>query len=223
MSTTPRPQNPLLVVVCADDPTAISTLPDDYGQQWREATRGGRTATARLADHLGVGIEVADSADLTGDHDLLLLADVGKGLTTAAAQVACTHFNAEPQLVCGYGSDISDLAWMQKVAAIRRTAAADPEAPLPHALGVLVSVIETAAGSGTPVLLDGVVSSAAAAMASVKPPMQSPTTGDEPAQKFFLDRADIGVWAGSGIGPGAGLAALGGLALLNLGLLAADV
>lgn len=226
VSQSPKPQNPVLVVVSADDPDAISTLPDGFGQQWRRATLRGQTPTARLAEHLEVPIEFPDSATLIDGHDLILLADVGRGLTTAAAQVACSHFDAEPQLVCGYGSGISDAEWMRKVAALRQ-AAAQPESegppPVPHAIGQLISVLETAAQSDTPVILDGVVSCAAAAMTAVKPPMQAPAVGDEPAQKFFLDRADIGVWGGLGIGPGAGLAALGGLAVLNLALLAADV
>jgi hypothetical protein len=73
------------------------------------------------------------------------------------------------------------------------------------------------------VLLDGVVSAAAAALASRLPATQCPMVGTEPAQRYLLDRTEVGVWGGTGIGPGAGLGALSGLAMLRIGLLAAHV
>lgn len=221
VSDAPRPAAPLLVVVVADDPQAVSALPAGFGAQWRQATLAGHTATARLAGELGVHIHFADAGDLPDGHDLILLADAGRGLTTSAAQVACTHFQAEPQLVVGFGSGVPDAAWMDKVADVRSRAWEASSVPGPIAM--LAGLLERAADAELPVLLDGVVSAAAAAVADRLPPAQVPAVGDEPAQRFFLDRLDLGVWAGMGIGPGLGLGSLSGLAMLNLALLTADV
>lgn len=215
------PTRPVLLVAVEDDPQAQSTLPEDFGAQWVQRTMAGITATARIAAELHVPIHVLDGTWSPDDHDLVLLADAGRGLTSRAAEVAVTHFDAEAQLVVGYGSGISDTQWMDKVQAVR--AVAGPEVQLPATVAALAAVLQTAAEQEIPVLLDGAVSAAAAAVATRCPPMQIPVMGDEPAQQFFADRIDAGVWATSGIGPGLGLGALAGLAMLRLALLAADV
>ncbi len=114
-----EPHDPILVMVVADDPDAVSALPVDHGSRWRERTRAGKTATARVAEHLGVPIHFADTDELPTGHDLILLGEVGRGMTSLASQVACTHLNAEPQTVVGFGSGISDIEWMRKVSAVR--------------------------------------------------------------------------------------------------------
>ena len=207
----PTPQRPLLVVAVQDDPVALSALPLDHGATWQQR----ETPTSRVAHHLGVPVFVLGSGELPDDRDLLLLASVGRGMTTLAASVAVTHFAAEPQLVVGYGSGIDDLQWMQKVQDVRSRT----HSSVPEPVSQLAHVLQT---TRVPVLLDGVISAAAAALAERLPPVQSPVCGDEPVQRFFLDRCDAGVWGTSGIGPGEGLGALNGLAMLRLALLAAS-
>lgn len=214
------PDNPLLIVVLDDDQSAVSTLPPGYAAQWQESTARGLTPTARVASHLGVPILIADDDRVPDGHDLVLLADVGRGLTSAAARLACSHFGAEPQLVTGRGSGVDDLAWMRKVVDVRERADADT---VPDAIGLAGRILQAAADAGLPVLLDGVVGAAAAAVCERRPAMQLPAAGDEPAQAFFAERSDLPSWGMSGLGPGAGLAALHGLAVLRLGLLAAHV
>lgn len=199
------PQRPVLVLASHDDATAISTLPPDFSEHLPGSP------TLRVAEHLGVQV-VATGADLP-DHDLLLLGSVGRGLTTIAAAWAVQEFLAEPQLVTGYGSGISDDQWMDKVADVRSRRF---EAVPPPIAG-LVAVLESAT---VPVLLDGVIAAAAAATAGQLPPLQAPVVGAEPAQRFFLDRAMVAQWGAGGIGPGQGLGALAGLAALRLALLA---
>lgn len=213
-----EPRRPLLVVVVQDDPETVSVLPSDYGSRWLERTRAADTPTGRLAEHLQVPVHHASGPEIPDGHDLLLLVDAGRGLTTAAATIACTHLQAEPQLAVGHGSGIDDLQWMDKVIDVRDRARRP--AAVPEAIEILIGVLEQAAHADIPVLLDGVVSAAAAALSTELPPTQCPVVGDEPAQRLFLDRTDVGVWAGMGIGPGAGLGALSGLAMLQLGLLA---
>ena len=210
-----EPRRPLLVVVVQDDPETVSVLPSDYGSRWLERTRAADTPTGRLAEHLQVPVHHASGPEIPDGHDLLLLADAGRGLTTAAATIACTHLQAEPQLAVGHGSGIDDLQWMDKVRDVR----ARTDAQVPEPVTQLAHVLETA---DVPVLLDGVVSAAAAAIAGQLPPVQVPVCGDEPVQRFFLDRCEAGLWGTSGIGPGEGLGALSGLAMLRLALLAAS-
>jgi nicotinate-nucleotide--dimethylbenzimidazole phosphoribosyltransferase len=220
----PRPENPVLVVVLDDDPDAVSALPPGFSSRWRADTENGLTPTARVAEHLGVPIQFADSKELPQGHDLVLLADAGRGMTTAAAQVACTHLNAEPQSAVGYGSGVSDIDWMRKVTGVRTRAQAAGSPPaVPAAVRLLADLLAGAADSATPVLLDGVVCAGAATVAEQLPPVQVPVLGREPSHRLFLDHLDLAAWAADGIGPGQGLGALGGLAALNVALLAADV
>lgn len=201
------PERPVLVIAGTDDPEAVSQLPQDYHAHWHAAG----CATGRVADYLGVPVHGID--EQLPDHDLLLIGEVGRGLTTLAARIAVGMFAAEPQLVVGHGSGISDVAWMDKVVHVRDAPLTQPPPPL-QALADLI------ADSPVPVLLDGALSAAAAAVAE-HPLAQAPVTGDEPAARYLLDRAQVAVWGLSGIGPGEGLGALAGLAHLRLALLAA--
>ena len=224
VSAAARPEQPVLVVVLDDEPDAVSALPPGFSSQWRVDTENGLTPTARVAEHLGVSLHFADSGQLPTGHDLVLLADVGRGMTTSAAQVACTHLNAEPQTAIGYGSGISDIDGMRKVTGVRAAAqeAGSPPA-VPAAVRLLADLLVSAGEAGTPVLLDGVVGAAAATVAEELPPLQAPILGQEPAHRLFLDHLNLAAWTTGGIGPGQGLGALGGLAALNVALLAADV
>ena len=191
----PTPANPLLVLAMHDDPGAVSALPTDHCATWLDRN----TPTRRVAESLGVPIVVAGSGPLPEGHDLLLVGAVGRGLTTAAALFAVGHFDAEPQQVVGHGSGISDVT--------------------PEPIVQLAEVLEN---SQVPVLLDGVTAAAAACVAQRTPPVQAPTLGDEPVQRLLLDRAEVPFWGTYGIGPGEGLGALAGLAMLRLALLATD-
>ena len=86
----------------------------------------------------------------------------------------------------------------------------------------IVQLAEVLENSQVPVLLDGVTAAAAACVAQRTPPVQAPTLGDEPVQRLLLDRAEVPFWGTYGIGPGEGLGALAGLAMLRLALLATD-
>ena len=208
LSCSGPPERPILVIAGTDDPDAVSELPQDYAAGWRAEA----TPTGRVADYLNVPVHTFP--DELPEHDLLLVGEVGRGLTTLAARIAVGMFGAEPQLVVGHGSGISDVGWMDKVQQVRDAPLSEP----PPALEALARLI---ADSAAPVLLDGVLSAAAAALAE-QPLAQAPVTGDEPAGRFLLERADVPVWGLTGIGPGEGLGALAGLAHLRLALLAAD-
>lgn len=216
------PRNPLLLLVADDDEQAVSRLPASYSRDWEIRTAEGSTATARVAADLGVPTLVTRTAELPTGHDLLLLGGVGRGMTTAAAVVACTRLGAEPQLATGFGSGISDTDWMAKVADVRGRTSATDTGP-PACIEILAEVLTQAGQQGVPVLLDGVVATAAASVCPDQVDAHLPVRGDEPAQKWFTDHVDVPVWDVHGLPPGEGLGALSGLAWLRLGLLAADV
>lgn len=208
----PPPRSPLLVVWCADDPAAVSRLPQDFGRQWPD--RFERSGTGRLCEYLGVRMQVADDQlDLTR-ADLILMAEVGRGLTTTAVAQAVRAYDQEPQLLTGRGSGVSDIAWMTKVVQVRERATE-------HTAAVLADVsdfLQRCREAETPVLLDGVVSAAAASLCAELPHFACPVLGDEPAQKLFLDRMNAAAWSTGTVG--AGMGSLTGLGLLRLALAA---
>ena len=206
-----------------DDEQAVSHLEPGFSARWEESTVAGRTATARVADHLGVPIVVAHTPELPTGHDLVLLAGVGRGLTTAAAQFACTELSIEPQLATGYGSGLNDVEWMQKTADVRQRAATADPAHVPDAIAAMAAILAQAHAAGVPVLLDGAIGAAAAYACSELPDAHIPSAGDEPVQRCFTDHLDVPVWGITGLPNGEGLGALAGLAWLRLGLLSSDV
>lgn len=208
----PSPQSPLLVVWCADDPAAVSRLPKDYGRQWPD--RFEQSGTGRLCEYLGVRMQVADDElDLTRT-DLILVAEVGRGLTTTAVAQAVRAYDQEPQLLTGRGSGVSDVAWMSKVVQVRERAKYD-SAPV---LAEVSHFLQRCREAEVPVLLDGVVSAAAASLCAELPHFANPILGDEPAQRLFLDRMDVAAWSTGTVG--AGMGSLTGLGLLRLALAA---
>jgi nicotinate-nucleotide--dimethylbenzimidazole phosphoribosyltransferase len=166
------------------------------------------------------GIAIADELIDTGT-DLILLANVGVGSTTAAAAVIGLLTRTDASGVIGRASGIDDAVWMRKCAAIRD--AMRRTRPL---LGDLVGLLgcgggaDLAVGAGlllqsaarkTPVVLDGVVSAASAiavqriAFRSVDWWLAGHRSGD-PAQELALDRLslvpvlDLGIGVGEGVG-----------------------
>jgi nicotinate-nucleotide--dimethylbenzimidazole phosphoribosyltransferase len=120
------------------------------------------------------GRTIADQ-EVDGGADLLVAGDMGIGNTTPAAVLTAALTGAEPVAVVGRGTGIDDQAWMRKTAAIRdalrraRKVSAEPVALLRTAGGAdiaaMAGFLAQAAVRKTPVVLDGVVSGAAALVA----------------------------------------------------------
>jgi nicotinate-nucleotide--dimethylbenzimidazole phosphoribosyltransferase len=166
------------------------------------------------------GMAIADE-EVDGGADLLIPGDLGVAGTTVAAVLVAALTEAEPVKVIGRGSGIDDRTWMRKVVAIRdglrraRPFAADPVALLAVAGGADVAAMTgflvQAAVRRTPVLLDGVLSAAAALVGSAAAPAASgwwvaAHRSAEPAHKIALDHLnlipvlDLGIRAGEGAG-----------------------
>jgi nicotinate-nucleotide--dimethylbenzimidazole phosphoribosyltransferase len=168
------------------------------------------TAGRRLADD-----EVDSGADL------LIAGDMGIGNTTPTAVLIAALTGTEPVTVVGRGTGIDDAGWARKTAAVRdalyraRDATADPLALLRICGGADIAAMAgfcaQAAIRRTPVLLDGVVVTAAALVAERLAPgarlwWQAGHRSTEPAHSIALAHlgfepiVDLGMRLGEGSG-----------------------
>nr|WP_312866006.1 nicotinate-nucleotide--dimethylbenzimidazole phosphoribosyltransferase [Saccharothrix violaceirubra] len=121
-----------------------------------------------------LGRRLADE-EVDGGADLLIAGDMGIGNTTPAAVLIGVLTGSEPVAVVGRGTGIDDQGWMRKTAAIRdalrraRPVVSDPLRLLATSSGAdiaaMAGFLAQAAVRRTPVVLDGVVSGAAAIVA----------------------------------------------------------
>ncbi|MFB7878924.1 nicotinate-nucleotide--dimethylbenzimidazole phosphoribosyltransferase [Nocardia sp. NPDC056064] len=127
-----------------------------------------------VAAALAAGRAIADE-EIDAGADLLVAGDMGIGNTTPATVLVATLTGTEPVAAVGRGTGVDDAGWIRKVAAIRdgmrraRPIAKDPVDLLRVAAGAdfaaMAGFLAQAAVRRTPVLLDGVVVTAAALVA----------------------------------------------------------
>lgn len=120
------------------------------------------------------GRAIADE-EVDAGADLLIAGDMGIGNTTPATALIATLTDTEPVAAVGRGTGIDDAGWIRKTAAIRdamrraRPVVKDPVALLRVAGGAdiaaMAGFLAQAAHRRTPVLLDGLVVTAAALVA----------------------------------------------------------
>ncbi|MFD4431312.1 nicotinate-nucleotide--dimethylbenzimidazole phosphoribosyltransferase [Nocardia sp. NPDC058497] len=123
---------------------------------------------------LAAGRAIADE-EIDAGADLLIAGDMGIGNTTPATVLIATLTGTEPVAAVGRGTGVDDAGWARKVAAIRdgmrraRPVAKDPVDLLRVAGGAdfaaMTGFLAQAATRRTPVILDGVVVTAAALVA----------------------------------------------------------
>jgi nicotinate-nucleotide--dimethylbenzimidazole phosphoribosyltransferase len=187
----------------------------------------------QVAEAIRLGAGIADE-EIDSGADLLVTGNLGIGSTTAASALISVLTSAEPVKVTGRGGSlIDDDTWMRKVTAIRDARRrgwpyrSDPQ----QLLGViggpdvaaLAGFLLRAAGRRTPVLLDGVVVSAAAVIAAAEQPratrwwLAAHRTA-EPAQALALARLDLTPVLDLGMAVGDGSGGLLALGLLHAAL-----
>ena len=179
---------------------------------------------ALLADEALAAVEagrrIADE-EVDGGADLLIAGDMGIGNTTAATTLIAALTDSEPVAVVGRGTGVDDAGWARKTAAIRdalyraRGHAADPVGLLRVCggadLAAMAGFCAQAAVRRTPVLLDGVVVTAAALVADQMAPgarrwWQAGHRSTEPAHSLALQHlaldpiVDLGMRLGEGTG-----------------------
>jgi nicotinate-nucleotide--dimethylbenzimidazole phosphoribosyltransferase len=123
---------------------------------------------------LQAGSRVADE-EVDAGADLLIVGDLGIGNTTAATALIAALTDIEPAVAVGRGTGIDDATWSRKTAAVRDALyRATPSKSDPLALLAICGGADLAAMAGfcaqaavrrTPVLLDGLVVTAAALVA----------------------------------------------------------
>ena len=151
------------------------------------------------------GRSIADE-EVDAGADLLIAGDMGIGNTTAATTLIAAVTNSEPVAVVGRGTGVDDAGWARKTAAIRdalfraRTLRLDPLGLLRVCggadLAAMAGFVAQAAVRRTPVLLDGVVVTAAALIADRLAPgarqwWQAGHLSTEPAHALALQRLDL--------------------------------
>ncbi|MDT5324954.1 MAG: nicotinate-nucleotide--dimethylbenzimidazole phosphoribosyltransferase [Mycobacterium sp.] len=166
------------------------------------------------------GRSIADE-EVDAGADLLIAGDMGIGNTTAATTLIAALTNSEPVAVVGRGTGIDDAGWARKTAAIRdalfraRAVRSDPVGLLRVCggadLAAMAGFVAQAAVRRTPVLLDGVVVTAAALAADRLAPgarqwWQAGHLSTEPAHTLALQHlalepiVDLGMRLGEGTG-----------------------
>ena len=154
---------------------------------------------------LEAGRQLAD-AEVDAGADLLIAGDMGIGNTTAATALIATLTDTEPVAVVGRGTGIDDAAWVRKTAAVRdamfraRQFRPDPVGLLRTCggadLAAMAGFCAQAAVRRTPLLLDGVVVTAAALVADRMAPgalawWQAGHRSTEPAHTLALAHLDL--------------------------------
>ena len=151
-------------------------------------------------DAIDAGRQIADQ-EVDSGADLLIAGDMGIGNTTAATVIVAALTGVEPVAAVGYGTGIDDAGWARKTAAVRDAlfraehVLANPVATLQCCGGADLAAIAgfcaQAAVRRTPVLLDGMVVTAAALIAEQLAPgarlwWQAGHRSTEPAHALAL-------------------------------------
>jgi nicotinate-nucleotide--dimethylbenzimidazole phosphoribosyltransferase len=154
---------------------------------------------------LAAGVAIADE-EIDGGAQLLIAGDLGIGNTTPSSVLISVLTGAEPIKVVGRGTGIDDAGWIRKCAAIRdaRRRAWPHRDDLVRLLAVaggadlaaMTGFLLQAAYRRTPVLLDGLVVSAAALAAQLGNPrvvhwLQAAHLSAEPAHELALQRLEL--------------------------------
>ncbi len=175
------------------------------------------------------GVAIADE-EVDAGADLLIPGDMGIGNTTTAAVLVGTVLALEPTAVTGRGTGLDDVGWMRKVTVVRdamrraRPRRYDPIDLLSASGGAdiaaMTGFLVEAAARRTPVLLDGVVSGAAAVLAremcyDAASWWLAGHRSTEPAQQAALTALDLEPLVDLGLRLGEGSGALVALPVLR--------
>ncbi|MFI1918685.1 nicotinate-nucleotide--dimethylbenzimidazole phosphoribosyltransferase [Nocardia sp. NPDC020380] len=184
---------------------------------------------AEVQAALAAGATIADE-EIDSGADLLIAGEMGIGNTTPATVLIAAVTDTEPVVAVGRGTGVDDAGWIRKTAAIRdamwraRPVVKDPVALLRTASGAdltaMAGFLARAAARRTPVILDGVVVTAAALVADQLAPGArawwiAGHRSSEPAHKIALDRLELEPLLEMSMRLGEGSGALTALPLLR--------
>jgi nicotinate-nucleotide--dimethylbenzimidazole phosphoribosyltransferase len=220
-------------VIVEDIAVDAETDPAYSAHKVRHGSGDLRVEDALSADEvraaLAAGRAIADDLIDSG-VDLLIAGDLGIGNTTPAAVLVGTLTGTEPVVVVGRGTGIDDHGWIRKTAAIRdgmRRARKVSRSPLDLLAAVggaditaMAGFLAQAALRRTPVILDGVVVTAAALVAEDLAPgaarwWLAGHRSAEPAHAIALRQLDLEPVVDFGMRLGEGSGALTALPILQ--------
>lgn len=182
-----------------------------------------------VVEAIEAGRRIADE-EVDAGADLLIAGDMGIGNTTPATTLVAALTDTEPVAAVGRGTGIDDAGWARKTSAVRdalyrtRRITADPIALLRICAGAdlaaMTGFCAQAAVRRTPVLLDGVVVTAAALAAERLAPgarqwWQAGHRSTEPAHSLALRDLDLEPIVELGMRLGEGTGALVALPVLR--------
>ena len=177
-----------------------------------------------------VGIELAEWCASQG-YELLCGGEMGIGNTTTSAAVTAALTSAAVETVTGRGAGLSSEGLARKVRVIQTALALhqpDPQDPIDvlHKVGGLdiaglTGLYLGAAACGLPVVLDGVISCAAALLAvrlcpNVHGYLLAGHRSEEPAGALLLDALELRPFVTAGMRLGEGTGAVAAVSLLDL-------
>jgi len=161
----------------------------------------------QLAQALEVGATLATAAADSG-KTLIAVGEMGIGNTTSASAITCVLTDSPPSLATGHGTGVNPEAFHRKVSIVEAIVLKHFGAyPDPHPLDILLRVggLEIAAMAGMIlaaaehrliIVIDGFISTAAAALAvAIAPDVQgyliAGHQSEEPGHKLLLDHLDL--------------------------------
>jgi nicotinate-nucleotide--dimethylbenzimidazole phosphoribosyltransferase len=156
-----------------------------------------------LARALHVGAQLADKAAIAG-HAILAVGEMGIGNTTSASAITCALTGSAESLATGRGTGLDDAAHARKIAiveAILKKHFANDTSPHPLEVLRCVGGLEIAAMTGmilaaarnrVAIVVDGFISTAAAALAVALEPkvggyLIAGHRSEEPGHRLLLD------------------------------------
>lgn len=145
----------------------MTVHPIDLDHPTADFTQGPAMTEAEVCAALSVGWAAVDPA-----ADLLVTGEMGIGNTTAAAAIAAALFGGDAADWCGRGTGVDDAGLARKVAAVRAGLTANPDRdPLQvlrclggREIAAMAGAIAAARAHRIPVILDGFICCAAAAV-----------------------------------------------------------
>lgn len=191
------------LAVDADTPDAISRF--KVRRSSGDITREDALTTEETRAALAAGRAIADE-EIDSGADLLIAGEMGIGNTTPATILVGLLTDSEPVVVVGRGTGIDDNGWIRKTAAVRDgMRRGRPHARIPLELLRTVAGAELVAMAGflaqaalrrTPVILDGLVVTAAALVANDMAPgarewWLAGHRSAEPAHSIALTQLDL--------------------------------
>ena len=214
------------------DVTHASLLNRKIGYGTRNFTKSPAMTRSECEQALTVGMNLVRDLKAQGVQ-LVLTGEMGIGNTTPTAALASVLLGLSPEIVTGRGAGLDNAGLSRKISAVRRAIAHNP-CSTDDPLGMLAALggFEIAgmtglflggACYGLPVVIDGVISAAAACMAQAICPvstqyMLASHCSEEPAGEGLLQHLGLNPVIRAGLRLGEGTGALLLLPLLDSAL-----